>query len=152
MKSTKGACTFEGCERVIVCKSLCNGHYTQQYKGLPLTPLHVRHAPTPCVAIRDRSVCWTDWSELPCWEGLDGWGGSMSNGYPMLGRGIKVMWLVLEADGRPRPPAPNNHGLHSCDTPACWNPAHLRWGGHEGNLGDRVRKLGYCQHCAHCNP
>lgn len=104
------------------------------------------------VANRDRSECWLDWSELPCWETLDGWGGAYRAGYPILGRGERVMWLAMSEDGRPRPAAPKNYGLHSCDTPACWNPDHLRWGTHGENLKDRAGKLNYCKHCVHCNP
>lgn len=30
--------------------------------------------------------------------------------------------------------------LHSCDTPACWNPDHLRVGSHAENMAERNRK------------
>jgi hypothetical protein len=30
--------------------------------------------------------------------------------------------------------------MHSCDTPLCCNPSHLRWGTHAENVADRVRK------------
>lgn len=102
------------------------------------------------VATRDRSACWLDWSELPCWADLGSWGGSYRAGYPMLGND-RVMHLAMQADGRPKPPAPGNHGLHSCDVPACWNPGHLRWGTVVENLMDRAGKLNYCAHCPHCN-
>ena len=203
MSTSKVLCGFEGCGRSAVCKGLCNGHYTQQYKGLPLTPLRTRRtvaevcnvglceerarnfssgqplcnrhhvrwkkygdavkttkamvvprgmdAITDAVARRDRTGCWTDWADLDCWDDLDGYGGASVNGYPSLGRS-RVMHLVLEADGQPRPPAPANYGLHSCDDPQCWNPDHLRWGSHEENLADRSGKQNYCRHCAHCNP
>jgi hypothetical protein len=103
------------------------------------------------VANRDRSVCWLDWAELPCWEAFDGGGGTVTRGYPTVGR-TKVMWMVMEADGRPRPPAPANHGLHGCDNSACWNPDHLRWGTHEQNMTDLQAVRNYCAHCPHCNP
>lgn len=39
------------------------------------------------------------------------------------------------------------HVLHSCDTPLCINPSHLRLGTHQENMQDRVlRKTGTNQH------
>jgi hypothetical protein len=102
------------------------------------------------VANRDRSSCWTDWDTLPCWTDLNGYGGTISRGYPTIGPD-KVMWFVMEADGRPRPAAPANHGLHSCDNTRCWNPAHLRWGTHGQNMQDLQQSRNYCVHCPHCN-
>lgn len=40
----------------------------------------------------------------------------------------RVSQIMLERAGRPRPPAPGNHALHSCDRPVCVAPWHLRWG------------------------
>lgn len=156
-------CTANGCSDQARTFSsgqpLCNKHHSRwDYHGDPnkltkdaVTPLGMA-AIADAVANRDRSECWTDWSELPCWEGLGGrYGGSSHRGYPTMGP-VKVMWLVMEADGRPRPMAPANHGLHSCDTPACWNPDHLRWGTHLDNIQDLQDSRNYCPHCPHCNP
>jgi hypothetical protein len=138
---------------------LCSKHHLKWAKyGNPTTSPKLSVVTAGTLAIkdavtgRDRSECWLDWADLPCWDDLMGWGGKSALGYPVLGKSTKVMWLVMEADGRPRPPAPSNYGLHSCDTPACWNPDHLRWGTNEDNLGDRAGKQNYCKHCAHCNP
>lgn len=30
--------------------------------------------------------------------------------------------------------------LHSCDTPACCNPSHLRWGTHDDNMRDKLER------------
>lgn len=35
-------CKIEGCDRKVLCKGICSGHYTQQRKGLPFTPLNER--------------------------------------------------------------------------------------------------------------
>lgn len=31
--------------------------------------------------------------------------------------------------------------LHSCDTPACYEPSHLRWGSHQENAADMAERL-----------
>lgn len=156
-------CSVDGCEEGYrFTKSgqpLCNKHHLRwKLKGDPtkLTAAAVRPrglaAVADAVAGRDRSACWTDWADLPCWEGLDGYGGKYdSNGYPCIGS-TRVMHLSLESDGRPRPPAPANYGLHSCDDTRCWNPDHLRWGTNEENAKDVQDSRNYCRHCEHCNP
>lgn len=156
-------CSVPDCERAARMygsgRPLCGKHHlrwTTYGDPMAAPKLSVaavgRQAVEDAVASRDRSECWLDWSELDCWNGLKGWGGKSREGYPILGRGERVMWLSMIADGRPRPSAPGNHGLHSCDNPACWNPDHLRWGTHEENLSDRTGKQNYCKHCDHCNP
>ncbi len=52
-------------------------------------------------------------------------------------------WIVLENDGRPRPPHPNNLALHTCpdeDNGECLNPAHLRWGSRADNARDASQR------------
>lgn len=44
---------------------------------------------------------------------------------------------VLIAAGHPRPDPPANLALHSCDTPLCVHPGHLRWGSMSDNMEDR---------------
>lgn len=137
---------------------LCRKHYAQWKRGetpRKLTRNDVKllglAAIADAVANRDRSECWLDWQTWSCWDGLDGHGGTVTAGYPTIGS-TRVMWFVMEADGRPRPPAPANHGLHSCDNKLCLNPDHLRWGTHRENMQDIIDSRNYCQHCAHCNP
>lgn len=48
--------------------------------------------------------------------------------------------FVLVESGLPRPPAPYDHALHSCDEPRCLNPHHLRWGSNADNVNDRVSR------------
>lgn len=53
-------------------------------------------------------------------------------------RPVKATHLVLIFTGSPRPEYPNNCALHSCDTPSCCNPAHLRWGSKSENYWEAV--------------
>lgn len=44
MNDTANTCTFDGCGRKQLVKKLCRGHYEQQRRGYPLTPLRDRSA------------------------------------------------------------------------------------------------------------
>lgn len=50
----------------------------------------------------------------------------------------RVTHLVLEYFGFPRPEAPNNNALHSCDRPTCIYIGHLEWGPLTKNQQDAV--------------
>lgn len=50
----------------------------------------------------------------------------------------RVTHLVLEGTGRPRPTAPGDQALHSCDNPPCVHPDHLRWGTPQQNVWDML--------------
>lgn len=59
---------------------------------------------------------------------------------PLTRRKMLVSHVVLALSGRPRPPAPNDHALHSCDNPSCFNSKHLRWGSNRENVDDKIER------------
>jgi hypothetical protein len=76
-----------------------------------------------------------DW---PYATGLKGYGQIVHEG-----KTRQVGHVVLELAGRPRPPAPGNQQVHSCDRPVCAAPWHLRWG---TNLENRLESVDRDRH------
>ncbi len=74
-----------------------------------------------------------------CWR----WKAKLSKaGYGRICVGRKLVmatWVALELAGRPRPDS-SKFALHSCDNPACVNPAHLRWGTLADNAQDAISR------------
>jgi len=73
-----------------------------------------------------------------CWPWT---GATTSAGYGHLkvnGRMVSAHRLALQLAGRP--PGPDLFVLHSCDTPLCVNPQHLREGTHAENMSDKKRR------------
>lgn len=54
------------------------------------------------------------------------------------GRIVRATHISLQLAGRPR--IDHLHALHSCDTPLCCNPAHLRWGTNKENVNDKMSR------------
>lgn len=74
-----------------------------------------------------------------CWL----WTGSCDKrDYGQLRHEGKILYAThasLQLDGRPKP-FPKAYALHSCDTPNCVNPAHLRWGTQTDNARDAMAR------------
>lgn len=75
-----------------------------------------------------------------CWP----WkGGTTSRGYGQSWHGHGRPELAHRRALRitvGEPEDPTHEALHSCDTPPCANPAHLRWGTHEENMADMLAR------------
>lgn len=137
-KPSTTPCAIDGCNRMARTKGWCNAHYLRfQRLGSPLAPRRDGRFQTAeqrfwgKVDRRNADECWM-------WQGLP-----KSNGYGYLTidgshePAHRLSWAIH--NGRPVP-----EGLlvlHSCDTPMCVNPHHLRVGDHVENMRDKaIRK------------
>ncbi len=95
----------------------------------------VKHSDWVILQLRTRSRdrCWI-W---PYKKDKDGYGWLSIKNTP-----TKVHHFVLKETGNPRPPPPDDHGLHTCDTPSCFNPDHLYWGSNKRNRQDQMERIG----------
>jgi hypothetical protein len=86
-----------------------------------------------------------------CWIWL---GAVTKSGYGIIridGKTKLATHLSLELNGFPR--SGSDFALHSCDTPSCVNPDHLRWGSQQENMADMEDRTGHWNarktHCKH---
>lgn len=79
-----------------------------------------------------------------CWL----WTGALAGkGYGHLRKLVDGKWkstyahreVLIQEKGEP--PEPDSQGLHSCDTYACCNPAHLSWGNNSKNRREARDRL-----------
>lgn len=129
----RNICRVDGCPRFVTSQRLCGAHLarlTRKGDVLPDRPIGTRTerlAWIAAVAAEDGEGC-RDWPWL-----------NREAGYAQTTSG-KVIHLVLEASGRPRPAAPGDMALHSCDRPICCAPWHLRWGTAAENAADAAER------------
>lgn len=76
--------------------------------------------------------------EGECWL----WIGCVNNqGYGQITTGGKTLLTHRVAYEHLVGPIPEGmNALHRCDTPRCWNPAHLFLGTHADNIADKIAK------------
>lgn len=98
----------------------------------PVTELHWR-------AVRDYQT------HVVVQDGCWGWSGTTAAGYPHIqalvggkNRSVRAHRLSFVLHNGPLPDDANV--LHSCDTPLCTNPTHLRAGTHAENMRDKIRR------------
>lgn len=135
----RSKCSFEGCGRLPVYttgRGWCAYHKNQHQTGKTLTPAPpykphswtVKQRFEDKVVIKGRKECWL-------WEGARN-----SKGYAHLkvrGRVRFATHIALWEYRKVRVP-PRCGALHSCDTPSCVNPWHLRPGGQKANTKDML--------------
>ena len=103
------------------------------------TGQHQRHEvpPSPLRALDERF-----WAKVEKGDGCWLWTGATSRrGYGSItidGRSVATHRVSYEAYHGPIPDG--LHVLHSCDTPGCVNPAHLRVGTRLDNMRDRAER------------
>lgn len=120
----QSSCSLEGCGRPVMARGLCAGHYTQQRRNRPLSPLQKRRPIGSPPVIRCRpSPCPVPSLEGPCMV----FQGRLVKGYGKVdfeGKKLFVHRYVWEKAFGPIPP-----GLvidHQCRNRACCNVSHLR--------------------------
>lgn len=125
-------CQFEGCGRRAKVKGLCTSHTQQRYRGGPLKPLQGD------IPVEDRFWSKVDSSAPGCWP----WTATRnSGGYGHIRVGEKMRSAHRVSYELTHGPIPEGmQVMHSCDNPACVNPAHLSLGSNQDNLLDMARK------------
>ena len=125
-------CGFESCDKTLLARGLCMGHYEQQHRGKPLTLLRQN---TRRLSLADRLDLYTERSS-GCWK----WAASHTKtGYARInfeGKQWRVHRLVFELQ----------HGAveavveidHICGNRGCVNPNHLRAVSHKQNAENRI--------------
>lgn len=126
---------IKGCETVINARGMCHKHYQRFMKyGHPLSGLR-NHAPP-------EERFWRRVKKTPgCWHWI---GAKAPNGYGRFqygGKGSAYLGAHRYSYELANGAVPDGMVvMHSCDRPACVNPAHLSIGTPRENTQDMVRK------------
>lgn len=135
-------CLFDGCSRYPSKRGYCETCYARMRRQGKLPVLVGKRAPRrnkktlaerfwEKVSVNGQGACWP-WVAR---AGTKGYGAMNVDGRNT--RATHVSWYLHHGEW------PNGLGLwvlHTCDNPACVNPAHLFLGTHNSNMRDMVRK------------
>jgi hypothetical protein len=125
-------CSIAECQKATKHLGLCYAHYSRLKRhGDPLAgdtffgePMKFfEQIPT---YQSDECLLW------PYAKGIKGYGRIRVNGKHQ--RVSRLVCQRIYGD----PPSPRHEAAHSCRTPACVNPRHLRWATPEGNEADKI--------------
>jgi hypothetical protein len=133
-------CTVEGCTNRHYAKGLCNGHYLRvRIHGSTMPDEPIRTTATKATTLEQRLLAGLpDRPADGCWLWTRA---TNSHGYGKVCIDGKTISAHRAAYATWNGPLPSEKALlHTCDTPACCNPAHLLTGTHAENMADMVRK------------
>ncbi len=129
-------CSYYTCERKYLCKGFCKRHYYRNSRKLDMD--------SGRRSLEQRLVAKIKKKENGCWL----WTGAKSGGdgreaykYGYIridGTGYRVHRVMYELSTNKK--LGDLHVLHTCDTPLCVNPNHLKAGTHTDNMHDMIRK------------
>lgn len=129
-------CEVEHCQGKYHAQGYCQKHYRRwKQRGNPLLAERYGQGENP--AERFWSRVKTDANDKGCWEwqarcNKQGYGSICVNNKKMLV--THYVWFLTYDK------YPDQFMLHSCDTPPCVNPKHLREGTHQDNTADKVSR------------
>jgi hypothetical protein len=126
-------CSFEGCERHVICRGYCTAHYQQAKAGKVLTPI-LKDCPDEYRLLKH--VVKSD----GCW----GWTGHTHKGYGQLtirGKTVRAHRLSYELWVGEVPAYMTVH--HKCANRLCCNPEHLELATDRENVGEMFARRAY---------
>lgn len=125
-------CSAPGCSRPALKRGFCNAHYLRWWRHGD--PLHGR-------ALKGEPLAWleahvaTDSDECLIWPFRTN---KHEYGLVRYEDRSQVASRIMCRLAHGEPPEGKPWALHSCHTPSCCNPNHLRWGGEAENAADRA--------------
>lgn len=134
-KSRQPECLVDGCERKVMCKTLCATHYRRLREHGDVDATNRLSGKTALeklysgANVRGADECW-EWRRMTDRKGYGRirWGGRQRPAH-------RLMYEITFGEA---PPALQVR--HKCDNPPCINPSHLLTGTNQDNVDDKVER------------